>query len=492
MARISIKIEWLDYLREGKLRMTRSQEMRVAQSEPAKQPQRLAWLEGIRIFAAVVLLFYHAQLLFTKYSYTPQPTGLGTNLTQLWLASQRLGQGIPAVASLPIWFGYQFVDVFVLISGFSLVLSLKGKPLQLRNFLTRRFLRILIPFWAVAWLSYPVLWIVGHWTNSYVPDAWHAFASMTFPALFDYGGDLLLPTNGPWWFVPLILSFTLIFPILWYLLQRWGAINLFIASSVVTFVYRALAVWVFNGHPTYAIVGAAAGWQPFVSFIAKLSSFVLGMLVAQQYLQRRGAIFWRPAKALVVGLATYAIGFICQFYRWGWIFDDFLLAVGLTLCCMVIFRALAEQLRLGAMMAWLGLHSYSYFLIHNFVVDRTVNLFVQEQLDRYQLVLLIMAVGTLVLAVGVDRATPWVQRVAVVLWRKLDRALTLVTTERQWTPKVGDAVVYQGRPSWRISQVEKVVHDKAFYLCQISDGQKKLWVNYSDLSAELTSQRAMR
>ena len=45
--------------------------------------QRLAWLDGLRIFAAVMILLYHAQLLFTQYRYTPQPTGLVDNLQQL-------------------------------------------------------------------------------------------------------------------------------------------------------------------------------------------------------------------------------------------------------------------------------------------------------------------------------------------------------------------------------------------------------------------------
>lgn len=456
--------------------------------------QRLAWLEGIRIFAAVVLLLYHAQLLFTKYSYTPQPTGLMDNLTQLFAASKRLGESwVPQVASLPIWFGYQFVDVFVLISGFSLVLSLKGKPLELRSFLTKRFLRILLPFWTVAWLSYPVLWIVGHSTNTYIPDEWHAFASLTFPLLFDYGGDLLLPTNGPWWFVPLILSFTLIFPVLWHLLQRWGALNLLIASSIVTFVYRGLAVSVFGGHPTYAIVSAPAGWHPFVPFIAKLSTFVLGMIVAQLYLQRRGAIFWHPTKALSVGISVYAAGFISQFYRWGWIFDDFLLAVGLTLCCMVVFRTLTERLRLESILVWLGLHSYSYFLIHNFVVDRTVNLFVGEQLSRYYQVLPIMVIGTLLLSIFVDAATPWLRRIAIALWRSLDRKMTPVATHAtSWNPQVGDEVLYRNHSGWRIVNIEKVIHDRAFYLCQISNGKSKLWVNQSDLALESSSQQAIR
>ncbi|MCY7322644.1 MAG: acyltransferase [Phormidesmis sp. CAN_BIN36] len=399
--------------------MSDSKELRV---------QRLAWLEGMRIFAAIMLLLYHSQLLFTKYVYTPQPTGLVSNGQQILSAARQLGSGLlTQIASVPIWFGFQFVDVFVLMSGFSLVLSLKGNPLEIKSFLKRRSLRILLPFWTVAWLAYPVLWAIGKVTNSYAPDAWRTFAGLTFPLLFDYGGSALIPTSGPWWFIPLILSFTFVFPSLWGLLQRWGARNLLIISTLITLIYRAFAVYVFGGHPTYTVLDTPTDWQPFLPFIAKLSTFVLGMVVAQSYLQRGGVVYWKPSKALLVGIPIYGLGFICQFYRFGWIFSDFLVAIGLSLCCMVIFRAVTEKFRLQSLMVWLGIHSYSYFLIHDFVVDRTINLAVGDQLALYYQALPVMAIGTLLLAILADSISPWLQRVVINLGRSLDSILVLTS-----------------------------------------------------------------
>ena len=457
--------------------MSDSKELRV---------QRLAWLEGIRIFAAVMLLLYHSQLLFTHYIYTPKPTGLWSNGQQILSAAHHLGSGVFAqIASVPVWFGFQFVDVFVLISGFSLVLSLKGKPLEIKPFLRRRSLRILLPFWTVAWLSYPVLWAIGKITNSYAPDAWHTFGGLTFPLLFDYGGGVLIPTSGPWWFVPLILSFTLVFPLLWHFLQRWGARNVLIISLLVTLIYRAFAVYVFGGHPTYVVLNTPSDWQPFLPFIAKLSTFVLGMVVAQSYLQGKGAIYWKSSKSLLIGIPIYSLGFICQFYQLGWIFADFLIAIGLTLCCMVIFRAISETFRLQSIMVWLGVHSYSYFLIHNFVVDRTLNLVVHDQLALYYQSIPIMAIGTLFLAILADSTTPWLQRGAIGLGRSLDSILVHTSQQQTCAFKVGDRVHYRGGEGWEVIKVEQVIHDGAFYLCQISDGHKALWVNENDLEPDL-------
>ncbi|MDX2229856.1 MAG: acyltransferase [Leptolyngbyaceae cyanobacterium bins.349] len=387
--------------------------------------QRIAWLEGVRMFAAVMILVYHAQLLITDYAYTPQPSGLLANARSLLVANNQLGLS-PwlAIASLPGWFSFQFVDVFVLISGFSLVLSLKGQPLKTGSFLKQRCLRILFPFWTVVWLSYPVLWLVGTLTHSYIPDLWHFFAAATFPLLFDYSGELLLPISGPWWFVALILSFTLVFPFLWKRLQQWGAKNLFLASLAITLIYRTLAVYAFHGHPTYVISSTAANWFPFLALTAKLSTFVLGMIVAQAYLQRRGPLFWQPGTAMAIGLPIYLTGFICQFYALGWIVADLLTAIGLTLCCMVIFQALAKFANTRSILLWLGAHSYSYFLIHNFVVDRTLNLYVQNNLPHYYLALPWMILGTLLLAVFTDKLVPQFKQGLERLLKKLDTALT--------------------------------------------------------------------
>ncbi len=395
--------------------------------------RRLAWLEGIRIFAAMILLIYHAQLLLTDYAYTPQPTGLIENFRLMSAVTERLGDpgSLSYWAAMPMWFGFQFVDVFVLVSGFSLVLSLKGQAMRAGTFVVGRCLRILLPFWTVAALAYPALWLLGTLTKSYVPDAWHMFAGLTFPLLFDYSGRLLLSTSGPWWFVPLILSFAIAFPALWWLLERWGSRNFLILTSAVTLGYRLLGVYVFDGHPTYTIISATASWFPFLSMLAKLSTFALGMVVARQFQAGRGAILWSDRRAMGVGILTYGLGFVGEFYRAGWIFSDALIAIGLTLLCMVVFRWLCLNYWFSRLSIVLGSYSYTYFLLHNFVVDRTIRLIVQGRLDSYYQMLPLMIVGTLGLALIVDAVVPKVRSGAIGLFWWMDRRLrTSVSTER--------------------------------------------------------------
>lgn len=102
---------------------------------------------------------------------------------------------------------------------------------------------------------------------------------------------------------------------------------------------------------------------------------------------------------------------------------DELNAIGLSLVCMVVFRFLADRLQLAKTLAGLGKHSYSYFLIHNFVVDRLIRLVVKEDLVAYYRYLPLALILTLVLAIFVDQLTPQVEKAMRSGWTWCDRVL---------------------------------------------------------------------
>jgi peptidoglycan/LPS O-acetylase OafA/YrhL len=449
-----------------------------------RSSQRLAWLEATRFIAAVAILLYHAQVYFTQFRYTPQPTGLWANLQALGPdLSLGWGSGVGAALALPWWFGYQFVDVFVLISGFSLVVSVGDHSLQAASFLRQRLLRLLWPLWTVAWMLYPVLWAIGAATDSYIPSAWSAFAGLTFPLVIDFRASYLQPTSGPWWFVALFLCFTLLFPLLWMLMHRWGSRSLLLVSLGVTLSYRLLAIYIFDGHPTYVILDTSSQELPFQLFLAKLSTFVLGMVMAKVFIQRRGPLFWPPAQALVIGLLFYSVGFVSQFYRLGWVWADLLLPIGLSLLCMVMLRPLTRPLAVRRIALSLGLSSYSFFLIHDAVVNRTVILIIQGSWQRYLALVPVMILTTLFLAVLADRLCPFFKRLVMRLLQDVDYALTqtLETPTLHWRPQVNDRVSYQNQTHWYVVQVEQLLDAGHHYLCKISDGGTTQWVDMDQI-----------
>ncbi len=443
--------------------------------------QRLAWLDGLRIFAAVMILLYHAQLLFTQYRYTPQPTGLVDNLQQLIPEASSLTtlSGWIHLLGIPTLFGFQFVDVFVLLSGFSLMLTTRQRSFDWLAFWRKRLSRLLWPFWTVTLLSYPILWVVGAATQSYIPSAWHLFAASTLP-LFDYRGSLLWPISGSWWFMSLILGFTLCFPLLHRLMYRWGERNLVAMSLIVTLTYRALAIYGFGGQPTYTILDTPSGPLPFYVLLAKLSTFVIGMAVARTH--GRGVFLWPQTTALPVGILLYGVGFVCQFYRLGWVLCDVLMPLGLALVWMVVCRWLTAG-QVGRYLALrLGRYSYSFFLIHNFVVDRTLGLIVKGDGVMYAIAIPLMILSTLILAAIADTVTPLLKRALKRLWQDIDYLLArqpTVTTPR-WIPVVGDTVRYLDQ-RWVVQAVEVLLDDGNYYLCKIAYNRQTRWVSQEQL-----------
>jgi hypothetical protein len=288
-----------------------------------------------------------------------------------------------------------------------------------------------------------------------------------------------------------LLSFALLFPFLWKLQHRWGSMNLLGVSLLITVGYRALAIFVLGGHPSYVIWDSPAGWQPFALFLAKLSTFVIGMVIGQAYLHTRGPAWWPPQRALLVGLPVYGLGFICQFYYWGWVLADVLLPVGLFLCSMALFQFLANYAPIAQTFVAIGSHTYSYFLLYGLVVDRMLQILVQGEPTRYALSLPVMVGGTLILAMIADYATPLVRRVVTGLLKDMDYVLTTNSTleRRIWDPRVGDEVSYQGEAGWTVLKVEKLWDEQEFFLCQVSDGRRLIWVNENDLEPAETGFR---
>lgn len=447
--------------------------------------QRLAWIDGICILSVVMLLLYHAQLRFTGYAYTPQPTGLADNLQQILAATYRLPEVGLFMQWLGVasWFGYQFVDVLVLVSGFGLALWLNNKPLLIGRFLSHWLGQVLWPFWTIAWLAYPILWAIAVATKTYFPPPWYVFAGVSFPLVYDYNSELLMSSNANWVLMSLILSFVAAFPFLWRLRQRWGPMNLWIVSLLLTIAYRTLAIYVLRGHPTYVLWDSQASSQPFALFLAKFSIFVLGIVVGHAYLQHQGPAYWRPQRSLLTGGLLYGIGFLCQFYAAGWIVSDLLLSAGLALCCMTLMQTLAKVDWLAGGMSAIGVHTYSSFLLYGLVVDRMLQLIVQGEPSRYVVSLPVMIGGTLILAMIADYANPAIRRVVMGLVRDVDYVLSTSPNlhRRVLNLRVGDEVCYQGEAGWTVLKVEKLWDEQEFFLCHVSDGRRSLWVNEEEL-----------
>lgn len=150
---------------------------------------------------------------------------------------------------------------------------------------------------------------------------------------------------------------------------------------------------------------------------------------------------------------------------------------------MVLLRGLGQSTGLRQIMIGLGAHSYSYFLTHNFVVDRGVNLVIGSNLTIYRLMLPIMAIGSLIFSILADYTTPLIQRIVLAMLRNVDYVLMIVPEQQvcTWDPHRGDRVSYRGESGWTVLKVERLLDDKELCLCQESNGYWMTWLSSGDL-----------
>ena len=161
---------------------------------------------------------------------------------------------------------------------------------------------------------------------------------------------------------------------------------------------------------------------------------------------------------------------------------DLLVPLGLGLVGLVVCRWLTAAGWLRHLALGLGKHSYSFFLVHNFVVDRTLGLIVEGDGVRYAIALPLMLLGTLILAAIVDAMTPLLQRVATRLWQDIDYLLARKPSggTLSWVPSVGDTVRFLDQP-WTVEAIEILLDDGSYYLCKIANEQHSRWVSQEQL-----------
>jgi peptidoglycan/LPS O-acetylase OafA/YrhL len=302
------------------------------------------YLDGIRGLASIAVVFYHA-LLFTGLS--------GSGPADL------------PIARLIVGHGYLGVPVFIVLSGYVLMLPVALNDRLwyrrgFRNYITRRARRILPPYYAA--LIFTLLLIalipvmrVAHGTQ------WDTKLPVTFGGaishflmLHDLTGGWIGQINGPMWSVAVEWQIYFLMPLmllLWRRMPSWAAAAIVLAISLVP-----------------GLVGVGTYAHPWL-----VGLFAVGMLAADLTLSGRirvgrRASAWFAAALVVVGAAYVAVP---PLRAHGWLIE---VVVG----CLVGYGLLwLGQLALKGRhnvvmgffesrpMMYLGLTSYSIYLFHS-------------------------------------------------------------------------------------------------------------------------------
>jgi peptidoglycan/LPS O-acetylase OafA/YrhL len=303
---------------------------------------RLEHVEGLRAFAALVVLFNHA--------YAQIWTDFYGQFPPRWLSW--------TTGSLVC--GHLAVSVFIVISGFCLMLPVARAGGTLRSgaatFFRKRARRILPPYYAALGLALLLIHtVLGEPTRTLwdvcIAFDWRAVvAHLTL--VHDFFGTGRI--NYAFWSIAVEWQIYFLFPLLVFLFRRAGPL-------------RTTALALAAG---YAIAWAAAGTRIARAYPYYLGLFALGMLAAHFATGRN-----LDALACKIGAgAAFALAFFAAVQAGGvkqaigrWPLLDLLVGAG-TACALVAMaldeRSLARRFFGARPLAFAGGFSYSLYLMH--------------------------------------------------------------------------------------------------------------------------------
>ncbi len=286
--------------------------MPVAGSPPPTTTLRLAYLDGLRALAATYVVGFHAVLGFAS-----------KDLTGAWRLLRRT-----------FAFGHEAVAVFIVLSGYCLMLPVvRSQPRQLSvalgRFVKRRALRILPPYFAALALSIGLLALVPAlrmrsgtiWDDSLPGLDAGAIASHLL-VVHNWSKAWGYQINGPLWSVASEWQIYFFFPLL--LLPLWRRFGMLAALTAAAVIGYA-PLWFARSSAMVAIpwylllfafgmAAAAIGFAP-DGLPARLRAARWGLWSAASWIfcfafGMGAASIWfrfKPMADLLVGIATTAL-----------------------------------------------------------------------------------------------------------------------------------------------------------------------------------------
>lgn len=276
---------------------------------------------------------------------------------------------IPGLSTLPSWYmfpislGFSGVDLFFVLSGFSLYYAwlrqeqATGKVI-IQKYYLRRFWRIYPPYlisFLVPWISTMIL----------TPKEAIQEAFLHFFLLHNYSEQYFYGVNGPLWSIAVEAQFYVLFPLIVLGMKRWGIVQVILAGIIIGLLYRT-GVYIYFNELTYRQVP-----KPYLQgfWLARIPNFLLGIGLAYKWATLSETRKYNPALGLVMlslGIATLAFtwGFIYYFRHVSMIIRELGFAVGYTL---IVYSALQGALQSFLSSRWLlfsGKISYSLYLTH--------------------------------------------------------------------------------------------------------------------------------
>ena len=331
------------------------------QVNAAGSPPRvhLGYLDGLRALAALFVVFHHVWLHFGGRGW-----GRVGGLT--W--DERL-TGV-------FYYGHYAVDVFIVLSGFCLMLPIVRGDGTLRGgallFFKKRARRILPPYYAACLAAIAIPWIMAHYSPPSSPPTIFVLTPKAILAhlllvedAFKENSGVYLPSGFALWSVAVEWRIYFAFPLFvlaWSRLGPFKATALTALASLVLFVLLAP----FHSHLNFTATGISPQYLALFAFGCLACGIAYGRNPPLARL--RQSLPW-PVVTLGSLLVVILISEVNVLHHRPLPIQATDFFVGVWASCLLVLAALGEGNPLRRVLEWkplvmLGTFAYSLFLFH--------------------------------------------------------------------------------------------------------------------------------
>lgn len=334
----------------------------------------LLFLDGLRAVAAVYVATYHAAFEYFDFHHFSNLSTIKKTIIQFFQ------------------FGHYAVDMFIALSGFSLMLSVTKNEGRLKggiySFLKRRVVRILPPYYFAMFISLLMIWLLldihtgTPWDNS-LPVTLNSIVTHVF-LIHDFFHSTMFRINPAFWSISVECRIYLFFPLLIWIFRRFGPLVALSMSCIIAVsgVFILILLHRYNPDVYLNLVGVS----PLIVL------FTCGMIAADvSFSNKNFAVVFRkrffnaPVKSILFYGAVLSVGYIIlrlvvkhPFFSHKNVDRNLAVDVddvffGMVFSFLLFFLSTVEQnnrkiwilkLLQSKLLVFIGTFSYSVYLIH--------------------------------------------------------------------------------------------------------------------------------
>lgn len=291
-------------------------------------------LKGLAITAIVFHNFYHLAGPVHENEFTFDPT-------YFWVFVSSIKGPTTAIEGFFSFFGHFGVEVFVFFAAYGLAKSHWDDPSSWGSFLWGRIKKLYPVFGLVV-----LLWLIlmafesgpAYALKTYGPKLFWMFACVS-----NFKPGYGLPPVGPWWFIPFIVQFYALWPLLRWFTKGFGERGL-IVLAVLSVIF-VLVVNRFFVHRSMSLIQTPIGHMP---------EFCFGIAAARFPMQLHARIVAPVAAAVLV---------LGSIYKFVWP----LTYISALVLFLAIYLGLRNQLRKSRLLVRIGEYSVLIFLLNGVV-----------------------------------------------------------------------------------------------------------------------------